>query len=108
MAGEYSGKVAIVTGASSGIGRATALAFARGGASVVVADRYEAGGQETVVMIRDLGGMAFHVTCDVSDDADVAQLMDATVRTYGRLDYACNNAGIEGVPATTAEYPREE
>lgn len=108
MAGEFAGKVAVVTGASSGIGRATALAFARESASVVVADRYEAGGQETVVMIHDLGGTALHVTCDVSQDADVAQLIDATIRTYGRLDFACNNAGIEGVQAPTAEYPREE
>ncbi len=59
-------------------------------------------------MIHDFGGTAFHVTCDVSQDADVAQLIDATIRTYGRLDVACNNAGIEGVQATTAEYPREE
>lgn len=108
MAGEFAGKVAVVTGASSGIGRATALAFAREGASVVVADRDEAGGQETVAMIRDVGSTAFHVTCDVSQDADVARMVDATVRTYGRLDCACNNAGIEGVQATTAEYPREE
>lgn len=108
MAGEFSGKVAIVTGASSGIGRATALAFAREGASVVVADRYEAGGQETVMMIRDQGGAAFHVTCDVSQDTEVAQLVDATVRTYGRLDYACNNAGIEGTQAPTADYPVDQ
>jgi NAD(P)-dependent dehydrogenase (short-subunit alcohol dehydrogenase family) len=108
MAGEFAGKVAVVTGASSGIGRATALAFAREGASVVVADRYEIGGQETVAMIHDQGGTAIHVSCDVSQDTDVAQMIDATVRTYGRLDYACNNAGIEGVQALTAEYPHEE
>lgn len=108
MVGEFSGKVVVVTGASSGIGRATALAFAREGASVVVADRHAAGGQETVGMIRDHGGTAFHVTCDVSHDGDVAQLIDAAIRTYGRLDFACNNAGIEGVQAPTADYPREE
>jgi NAD(P)-dependent dehydrogenase (short-subunit alcohol dehydrogenase family) len=108
MAGEFAGKVAIVTGASSGIGRATALAFAREGASVVVADRYEEGGQETVVMICDQGGAAFHVTCDVSQDAEVLQLIDATVRTYGRLDYACNNAGVEGTQAPTADYPADQ
>lgn len=108
MTGGFTGKVAVVTGASSGIGRATALAFAREGASVVVADRYEAGGQETVVMIRDQGGTAIHVTGDVSRDAEVAQLTDATIRTYGRLDYACNNAGVEGTQAPTADYPADQ
>ena len=106
--GMHDGKVAIVTGGSSGIGCATALAFAREGASVVVADRYEAGGQETVVMIRDQGGTAIHVTGDVSRDAEVAQLTDATIRTYGRLDYACNNAGVEGTQAPTADYPADQ
>ncbi|MDQ6601674.1 MAG: SDR family oxidoreductase, partial [Chloroflexota bacterium] len=108
MTGGFTGKVAVVTGASSGIGRATALAFAREGASVVVADRYEAGGQETVVMIRDQGGTAIHVTGDVSRDTEVAQLTDATIRTYGRLDYACNNAGVEGTQAPTADYPADQ
>lgn len=108
MAGEFSGRVAIVTGGSSGIGRATALAFAREGASVVVADRDEQAGQETAVMIRDGGGAAIHITCDVSQESDVAQLVDATIRTYGRLDYACNNAGIEGTQAPTAEYPMDQ
>jgi len=108
MAGGFTGKVAVVTGASSGIGRATALAFAREGASVVVADRCEAGGQETVAMIRDQGGTAIHVTGDVSRDAAVAQLTDATIRTYGRLDYACNNAGVEGTQAPTADYPSDQ
>jgi len=60
------------------------------------------------MMIRDQGGTAIHVTCDVSQDTDVAQLIDATVRTYGRLDYACNNAGIEGVQTPTADYPADQ
>lgn len=108
MAGEFAGKVAVVTGASSSIGRACARAFTREGASVVVADVSVTGGEETVRMIHAQGGEAMFVTCDVSREADVAQMVDATVRTYGRLDCACNNAGIEGVQATTAEYPREE
>lgn len=105
MASQFDGKVAIVTGASSGIGRATAFAFAREGAAVVVADVAEAGGAETAFLIRERGGKASFMPCDVSRDADVVQMMDATVRTFGRLDYACNNAGIEGTQAPTAEYP---
>jgi NAD(P)-dependent dehydrogenase (short-subunit alcohol dehydrogenase family) len=105
MAGQFDGKVALVTGASSGIGRATALAFAREGAAVVVADLHPEHGQETVVMIRDQGGTASLVVGDVAQESDVTTLIDATVRTYGRLDYACNNAGIEGTQAPTADYP---
>jgi NAD(P)-dependent dehydrogenase (short-subunit alcohol dehydrogenase family) len=107
MAERFSGKVALVTGAASGIGRATAVAFARAGARVVVADISEAGGQETVRMAQAAGGEGTFVRCDVSQPAQVETLVSAAVAAFGQLDCAVNNAGIEGVPAVTAEYPED-
>lgn len=107
MAGQFEGKVALVTGGSSGIGRAGALAFAREGAKVVVADVVVEGGQETVDMIQQAGGEAIFVTTDVSKAADVETLVNKTVETYGRLDYAFNNAGIEGEQLPTADCTEE-
>ena len=98
------GKVAIVTGASSGIGRATALAFAREGMQVVVSDVAVSGGEETVRLIRENGGEAIFVPCDVSKSEDVQALVRQAVAQYGRLDFACNNAGIGGESAPTADY----
>lgn len=91
----FSGQVALVTGAAAGIGRATAQAFAAEGLKVVVSDVDVAGGEGTVELIRAAGGEACFVRCDVTRDAEVKALMDATVAQYGRLDYAFNNAGIE-------------
>jgi NAD(P)-dependent dehydrogenase (short-subunit alcohol dehydrogenase family) len=108
MAGlEFGGKVALVTGASSGIGRATALAFARAGAKVCVVDVTEKGGQETVKMIEAADGKAFFVKCDVSKPKEVEAMVKAVVKKYGRLDCAFNNAGIEGISANTAECSEE-
>jgi len=99
----FSGKVAFITGASSGMGRATALAFARAGASVVAADIAEQGNQETARMIEDLGGRGISVPCDVTRGEDVKAALDKAVETFGRLDIAFNNAGIEQPVAATAD-----
>jgi NAD(P)-dependent dehydrogenase (short-subunit alcohol dehydrogenase family) len=93
---EYDGKVALVTGAGAGIGRATALTFADKGAKVVVADFAVEAGEETVKMINDGGGEAIFVKADVSQATDVEALVNKTIETYGRLDCAANNAGISG------------
>jgi len=92
---KLSGQVAVVTGAASGIGRGTALAFAEHGIKVVVADINAQGAAETVSLIEAAGGTAVFVSCDVRDEEQVKQLVASTVDTYGRLDYAFNNAGIE-------------
>ena len=97
-------KVALVTGAGSGIGRAAARIFAREGAKVAAADVNRASAEETVGMIREAGGEAFGLQADVSKAAEVEAMVDAVVGTYGRLDCAFNNAGIEGVLASTADY----
>jgi NAD(P)-dependent dehydrogenase (short-subunit alcohol dehydrogenase family) len=99
--GSYTGKVAFVTGAANGIGRAAAVAFAREGASVVVADVSEQGNEETARMIEELGGRALAVRCDVSQAGDVEAALDKTIEAFGRLDIAFNNAGVEQ-PITAA------
>jgi len=107
MSKQFEGKVALVTGAASGIGRASALAFARAGAKTVVADVVVEGGEETVRMIKAAGGDALFVRTDVSKAAEVETLIQQVVETYGRLDYAHNNAGIEGEGAPTADCTEE-
>jgi NAD(P)-dependent dehydrogenase (short-subunit alcohol dehydrogenase family) len=89
-------KVALITGGSSGIGRATAIALAKAGAKVVVSARREKEGYETVAQIKKAGGQAAFVKADVSNEVDVERLVAETLSTYGRLDVAFNNAGIEG------------
>jgi NAD(P)-dependent dehydrogenase (short-subunit alcohol dehydrogenase family) len=105
----HTGKVAFVTGAGGGIGRAAALAFAREGASVVVADVSEKENQETARMIEEQGQQALVLRCDVSRVEDVKAALDKTGAAFGRLDFAFNNAGIEPrKPAPTADYDLEE
>ncbi len=102
----FDGKVAVVTGGGSGIGRATALAFARAGARVVVADINAAGGADTVRQIEESEGEARFVACDVSDEASVEGLIAETVRAFGRLDLAHNNAGIGAPPGPLHQAAR--
>jgi NAD(P)-dependent dehydrogenase (short-subunit alcohol dehydrogenase family) len=106
---EFEGKVALVTGGGSGIGRATALAFAREGAQVVIGNRNVQRGEETVAMIRKAGGTASFKRTDVLVAAEIESLVDHAVKTYGGLDLAFNNAGVEGTVApivqqTEADY----
>jgi NAD(P)-dependent dehydrogenase (short-subunit alcohol dehydrogenase family) len=101
------GRVAIVTGGSAGIGRATALTFARAGASVALADVHADTGDRVRKEIEQIGGRAMFLETDVADPAAVARLVGETVSAFGRLDYAFNNAGIEGAPAPTADCTLE-
>src|SRR5947199_5041720 len=106
--GSFTRKVAFVTGAANGIGRAAALAFAREGASVVVADVSEQGNQETARMIEEAGGRALAIKCDVTRAQDVKAALDKTIETFGRLDAAFNNAGVEQAKAALADITEEE
>lgn len=105
--GEMTGKVAIVTGASAGIGRATALALAEAGAAVVAADVDDERGEQLAAEITDKGGRALFVHVDVSDDAQVEAMVQRTVDELGGLDVAFNNAGIEGTPSPIHECTPE-
>src|SRR3954471_4111128 len=106
---DFTGRVAFVTGAANGIGRAAALAFAGQGASVVAADISEKNNHQTARIIEEQGGRALAVRCDVTRADDVKAALDKTVEAFGRLDFAFNNAGIEPrKPAPTADYDLEE
>lgn len=107
MPGCVEGKVALVTGGGSGIGRATSLVFAREGATVMIADYNPEGAERTVKMIKDAGGKAACLNIDVSVAKQVETMVAKTVETYGRIDCAFNNAGIEGRPADTVECTEE-
>lgn len=106
----FEGKVALVTGGTSGIGKATALAFARAGAKVVLTGRREKEGEQVVAEIQKLGGDAAFVRADVAKDGDVKKMIDFTIDKFGKLDVAFNNAGVEWKgpldQATEAEYRR--
>lgn len=112
MAGRLDNKVALITGGASGIGRATALIFAREGAQLIIADMNEEGGQQTVHMVTENGGHATFVQVDITQAAAVEMMITQAVETYGRLDCAHNNAGILGTPFmrlpdyTEAEWDR--
>ena len=109
MAGLLEGKISLVTGAGSGIGRATSLVMAREGATIVVSDINADGGEETVSAIKEAGGDGMFVHADVSRPGDVAALIGQVVAAYGRLDCAHNNAGVEGFMAGRLhEYPEED
>jgi NAD(P)-dependent dehydrogenase (short-subunit alcohol dehydrogenase family) len=104
----FAGKVAFVTGAGSGIGRATALAFAREQASVAVADLSEEGNRETARLIDESGGRALAVTLDVTRAEDVKTALNSTLETFGRLDVAFNNAGVEQPTTATVDITEQE
>ncbi len=108
MEPRFAGRIALVTGASTGIGRATALAFAREGAKVVAADVAEEAGEATVREIRERSGEGLFVRADVSRADEVEALVARVVDTHGRLDCAFNNAGIEGAAATTTNLRQED
>jgi NAD(P)-dependent dehydrogenase (short-subunit alcohol dehydrogenase family) len=106
--GKFAGKVAFVTGAANGIGRAAALAFAREGASVVVADVSEKGNKETARMVEELGGRALAINCDLRRNEEVQRALKATIERFGRLDFAFNNAGVEYAIKAAADVAEEE
>jgi NAD(P)-dependent dehydrogenase (short-subunit alcohol dehydrogenase family) len=108
MTGQFEGKVVLVTGGSSGIGRAAALAFARQGAQVVIADVSAEGGQQTIRMIKDSGGEAMFVETDVSTASQVEAMIAQVVRRYGGLDCAFNNAGVDNLHAPIGEFDEQE
>ena len=96
MSGNFDGRVALVTGGTSGIGRAAAIAFATKGANVVITGRREEEGRKSVDLATKAGGEAYFLRADASSEADCKKMVDAVVEKFGKLDFAFNNAGIEG------------
>jgi NAD(P)-dependent dehydrogenase (short-subunit alcohol dehydrogenase family) len=108
MSKTFENKVVLITGGTSGIGRATAVAFAREGAKVVVSGRRKLEGAETVTLVEKAGGRGLFVQADVSDEAQVKSLVETVVKEFGRLDIAFNNAGIEGTPGPLVDSTVEQ
>ena len=108
MCKQFNEKVALITGAASGIGRATALAFAQEGAKIIVSDVALEGGEETVQLIQQAGGEAMFIRADVSNPEEVFAMIQGAIETYERLDIAVNNAGISGASTRVADYSFEE
>ena len=102
------GKVALITGGGSGMGRASSLLFAREGATVAVVDRADEAGEETARLIEADGGTASFIHADVADAADVDNMVETTVKAYGRLDILFNNAGVEGPSVNLLEYGEDD
>ena len=107
MSKEFEGKVALITGGSSGIGRSTAIAFAKKGAKIVIASRREKESQETVAIIKEMGSKAIFFKTDITQAIEVQNLVNQTINTYSRLDYAFNNAGTEGILGPSIEQTEE-
>ncbi len=107
MTATFAEKVVLITGGGSGIGRASALAFAKRGAKIVIADVSVEGGQDTMYRIKDLDGEAIFIKTDVSKAAEVKALIKKTVDTYGAINCAFNNAGIEGISSSTVACTEE-
>jgi NAD(P)-dependent dehydrogenase (short-subunit alcohol dehydrogenase family) len=97
----FTGKVALITGGTSGIGRATAIAFAERGANVVVAGRREAEGAESLTLVQKAGGQGLFVRVDVNDESEIEAMVAKTLERFGRLDFAFNNAGVGGLGRAT-------
>lgn len=107
MAQQFSGKVALVIGGASGLGQVSAIELAKQGARVAVADVAVREGKATVERIASAGGRAMFIKADATKSKEVKAMVRKTVKTFGRLDFALNNAGIDGVRARTADYPEE-
>ena len=101
----FKNKVALITGGTSGIGKATAIAFAKKGAKVVIVDKTE--NSEALSAIQKIADKMLFIQCDVSNSTEVKLMIEKTIATFGRLDYAFNNAGIEGRVAITADCSEE-
>lgn len=104
---QFSGKAALVTGGASGLGRGSAIALAKEGAKVVVADVAVSEAEATVQAITAAGGQAIFVKADVTKSNEVEEMVQSTVQAFGQLDFALNNAGVDGVRARTADYPED-
>ena len=108
MSAELKGKVALITGGTSGIGRDSAVLFAKAGAKVVISGRRQAEGNETIALVRAAGGEGLFVKGDVAKASEVEMLVQKTVEKFGRLDVAFNNAGIEGAWIPIVEQSEED